>query len=472
MDKHALRIEYVRLLEEKLRRSRTRRLFAYQPYQKQREFHAAGTNYTERLLMAGNQLGKTLCMAAESAMHLTGLYPDWWKGRRWHRPIVMWAASKTMEVSRDAGQRLLIGRDDARGTGMIPADCLLETPAYPNVNGAVTLAKVKHKSGGSSLVIFKSYDQGREKFQGDSVDLVWFDEEPKIDVYTEGLTRTNATKGMVAMTFTPLLGRSKVVQRFLSDKNPSRNITIMTIMDVEHYTDEERQRIIDSYEEYERDARVNGIPTAGDGVVFPVSESVIAEDAIAIPDHWPRICGIDFGWDHPTAAAWLAWDRDSDAIHIYDVYRRSKETPAVHAAAIKARGDWIPVSWPHDGLQHDKGSGEQLAEQYRKHGLNMLHERATFIDGGNGVEAGVMDMLDRMRTGRFKVARHLNDFFEEFRLYHREDGKIVKENDDILSAVRYGCMMLRHAALKRPERQAWERKLVAIRSQQRSYMSA
>ena len=68
--------------------------------------------------------------------------------------------------------------------------------------------------------------------------------------------------------------------------------------------------------------------------------------------------------------------------------------------------------------------------------------------GGNGVEAGVLDLLDRMQTGRFKVFDHLNDWFEEFRMYHRKDGKIVKLADDLMSATRYAAMMKRHAITK------------------------
>ena len=75
----------------------------------------------------------------------------------------------------------------------------------------------------------------------------------------------------------------------------------------------------------------------------------------------------------------------------------------------------------------------------------MLPERATFSDGTNGVEAGLMDMLDRMHTGRLKVFSHLNEWFEEFRLYHRKDGKVVKEMDDLMSATRYALMMIRFA---------------------------
>ena len=105
----------------------------------------------------------------------------------------------------------------------------------------------------------------------------------------------------------------------------------------------------------------------------------------------------------------------------------------------------MPTAWPHDGLQHDKGSGEQLAIQYAAAGLKMLKDRATFEDGSNGVEAGLMEMLERMQTGRFKVFGHLEDWFGEFRLYHRKDGKVVKLQDDLLSATRYALMMKRKA---------------------------
>ena len=152
--------------------------------------------------------------------------------------------------------------------------------------------------------------------------------------------------------------------------------------------------------------------------------------------------------DHPAAAARLVWDKEADCIYLTHTHRAREQTPVLFAPAIKAWGEWIPIAWPHDGLQHDKGSGEQLAEQYRATGLNMLEERATFEDGGNGVEAGVLDMLERMQTGRFKVFRHLTDFFEEFRLYHRKDGKIVKEMDDLICAARYAVMMKRFAIIK------------------------
>jgi hypothetical protein len=225
----------------------------------------------------------------------------------------------------------------------------------------------------------------------------------------------------------------------------SRHVTRMTIDDAEHYTPEQRAAIIASYPAHERKARTQGIPVLGSGRVFPVDEDTLKVEAFEVPSHWVRIGGLDFGWDHPFAAVQLAWDRDFDVIYVTHCYAQRESTPVIHAAALRPWGDWLPWAWPHDGLQHDKGSGEALAKQYEAQGLTMLAERATFEDGGSGVEAGVTEMLDRMQTGRWKVFSHLEDWFAEFRLYHRKDGLIVKLNDDRLSASRYAMMMRRFA---------------------------
>lgn len=449
-------------LAEKKRRTERNRLSAYRPYVKQQEFHAAGADKRERLFMAGNQLGKTLAGAAEMAMHLTGRYPEWWRGRRFDRQIIAIAGSETGEMTRDGVQRLLIGQpsdESAWGTGMIPYDALIDYKRSVGVADALDTVIVKHASGGNSTLLLKTYTQGRRRWQANTVHAVWMDEEPPIEIYTEALTRTNATGGLVMVTFTPLMGMSEVVLRFIQPAGEDlgqrdRVVTQMTIDDAEHYSQEERARIIASYPEHEREARTLGIPVMGSGVVFPVAEASIICDPFAIPPHWVQIAGIDFGYDHPFGAVKLAWNRDADVIYVVAEYRQSKATPIIHAAAIKPWGD-TPVAWPHDGLQHDKGSGDELAKQYKAQGLRMLPERATFPDGGNGVEAGVMEMLDRMQTGRWKVFSTCQLWLEERRLYHRKDGEIVKINDDLLSASRYALMMKRFARpAARPPRQA------------------
>ena len=445
------------------------KLADYEPYPKQAEFHAAGgpTTVRERLLKAGNQVGKTWSAGFEHAMHLTGRYPDWWRGAYFDAPTIGWAASETGQSTRDTVQRILLGQVGSWGTGAIPRDAIQEIKrAAHGVPDAVETVLVRHGGGGdlqagTSRVTIKTYDQGRLRWQGETLDFVWFDEEPPDDIYFEGLTRTNARGGIVTLTFTPLQGMSEVVRRFLQEKPAGTAVTNMSIHDALHYTPEQRAAIIATYPAHERAARIDGTPTLGSGRIFQLADEVVQEAQIAIPSHWPRICGLDFGWDHPTAAVWLAWDRDHDVVHVYDCYRVREATPMIHSLAVKARGEWIPVAWPHDGLQHDKGSGEVLAKQYATHGVQMLKDKATHApdhsrrekegEGGNGVEAGLMDMLDRMQTGRLKVAKHLNDWFDEFRLYHRDDGKVVKLGDDLMSATRYGLMMLRHAKTSRIE---------------------
>jgi phage terminase large subunit-like protein len=409
------------------------------------------------MLMAGNQVGKTLSAAFEVAMHLTGRYPDWWDGIRFNRAVRWLAGSESAELTRKGVQRLLLGPPENEalwGTGSIPKADLAGWARRPGVPDAVATINANHIAGGISSIQLATYDQGRTKWQADTIDGVWFDEEPPEDIYFEGLTRTNTTVGPVMTTLTPLLGVSKVVARFYIDHHVGTHLTMMDIEDAEHYTPEQRAAIIASYPAHERKARTKGIPQLGSGRVFPIDEDDIKIEAFPIPPHWTQNGGLDFGWDHPSAAVKLAWDRDIDCLYVTAAHRQREQTPAMFAASIKPWGahpdgsQWLPWAWPHDGLQHDKGSGEQLAKQYQAQGLNMMKQRATFEDGSNGVEAGVSEMLDRMQTGRLKVFSHLTDVFQEHNLYHRKDGLIVKKGDDLLSAIRYAMMMRRHGIVQ------------------------
>ena len=211
-----------RLTKAQKRRIEQNKLKSFEPYPKQFEFYKAGKDHRERLLMAGNQVGKTYSGSFEAAMHLTGRYPDWWPGRRYDHPIEMWAGSDTGETTRDTVQRNLVGPPANReewGTAAIPADAIHDTAMRQGVADAIDTVLVRHVSGGLSTLGFKSYDQKRQKWQGTSKDVIWLDEEPPLDIYMEALTRTNAREnGMIYLTFTPLLGMSEVVHMFLEDE--------------------------------------------------------------------------------------------------------------------------------------------------------------------------------------------------------------------------------------------------------------
>lgn len=423
------------------------------------EFHHArdkeGNLAEQRALVCANQIGKTLCAGFETAMHLTGVYPDWWEGHRFDRPVSFIAAGVTNDRTRDIVQAELFGDPhdpNMLGTGSIPRQLIGRMTRKPGVPQALSYAMVRHVSGGWSKISLMSYEQGYESFMGGRADGSWCDEEPPLSVWSQIQRAVFAKRDAVLyLTFTPEQGMTDVVDQFLNYPQKGQATVRATWDDAPHMTKKEREKKINSLSPHERDMRTKGVPLMGSGLVFPVADEDIMVEPFEIPIHWARGVGIDFGWDHPFAAAFVAWDRDTDTLYIYDEYKESHATPPTHASAIKRKGHWLPVFWPHDGHQSDKGSGKSLSGQYFDEGLNMHWTHFTNPpgpgqdegQGGQGMEAGVTEMLTRMETGTLKVFSHCQHWFEEKRQYHRKDGKIVKYKDDLISASRYAIQMRR-----------------------------
>lgn len=213
-----------RHLREELRRWRIRGFFPDEGelrrelYSRHLAFFRAGKTFRERLFMAGNRVGKTIAGAYETAIHLTGRYPHWWQGRVFEEPGAWYAAGSTLETTRDIVQLEMLGkREDNWGTGMVPGADIDDVKTRPNTNGAVDYVMVKHQAGGYARLNFKSYDQGRKAFEGTAKQGVWLDEEPPQAIYTECLTRTATTQGLIMVTFTPLNGATDVVMDFIEN---------------------------------------------------------------------------------------------------------------------------------------------------------------------------------------------------------------------------------------------------------------
>ena len=456
----------VDIARELRQRERYNRIDSYDPYPYQSAFHKTGSEANQRLLMAANRIGKSYCGAAELSFHLTGLYPSWWSGRRYRQPIIAWAGGVSNETTRDIVQFELLGSPDdpdAFGSGAIPKNLIIKTERKPGIPNAKSVALIKHVSGGNSSLFFKAYEMGQEKWQGRSVDCIWLDEEPPRDIYSQAVTRTLDRRGMVYMTFTPENGMTETVASFVNNLKPGQSLNNATWDDATeevrsvlyggrgHLNEEVMEQIMNTYAPHEREMRRYGRPSIGSGLVYPVSEEKLMVDPLTLKKHWPRVCGIDFGYDHPTAVVWMAWDRDEDVIYVYDCYRQAKAPPAVHATAIKTRPDFVPIIWPHDGYRKDSMGNPGLAEQYRSLGCNLLpfhFENPPALGekkGGNSIEVGIMDLLQRMEDGKFKVFSTLSEWWMEFRMYHRKEGKIVPLHDDLMSATRYAGMSLRFA---------------------------
>ena len=211
--------------------------------------------------------------------------------------------------------------------------------------------------------------------------------------------------------------------------------------DVPHLTEEQKADMLKSTMPHLRDARSKGIPSLGSGAIYPIALDEFVIDPIKIPDYYPKLFAMDVGWN-VTAAVWGAWDQDSDVVYLYSEHYRGQAEPAVHASAIKARGEWIPGVIDPASKGRTQTDGKQLYKMYRDEGLNLR-------TADNAVEAGLLEVYQRLSTGRLKVFNTLSKFLWEYKLYQRDEkGRIVKKNDHAVDCARYLCLALKYARTK------------------------
>ncbi|WP_051321622.1 terminase large subunit domain-containing protein [Chrysiogenes arsenatis] len=432
-------------------------------YFKHMEFYAAGAKYRERAIIAGNRVGKTELGACETVYHMTGRYPAWWQGRRFSEQVSVWAAGDTTQTVRDIMQHKLLGDIGDIGSGLIPKDFIIPDSIKRkagSVPDAIESFAVRHVSGGLSRLTFKSFDQKRLSFQGTHKDWIWLDEECPMDVYGECVMRTMDTggangAGMIGLTFTPLSGLTEVVLQFLPggrmpDGEPERFVVMAGWDDAPHLSEYEKEELLKATPPYLRNARSKGLPQLGSGAIYPIDEEVIRVTDFAIPEHWPRAYALDVGWNN-TAALWGAWDRDNgDILYLTNEYKQGQCEPAVHAAAIRARGEWIPGVIDPAARGRNQKDGTKLIEEYETAGLNL-------VPAENTVEAGLFTVYRMMTEGRLRVFGSLSQWFNEFRTYHRDkDGKVIKTNDHLMDDTRYLVMSGYGVAKVHDPRPKWQ----------------
>lgn len=216
----------------------------------------------------------------------------------------------------------------------------------------------------------------------------------------------------------------------LPEISPSKYRVDCGWQDVPHLDEKTKRELLESTQEFLRDARSKGTPSLGSGAIYPVAESEIRVDPFAIPAHWPRTYALDVGWKR-TAAVWGALDRSVDCLYLFTEHYRGQAEPSIHATAIKARGDWIPGVIDPAANGRSQKDGSQLMSDYIELGLKLT-------PAVNAVEAGLHKVWERLSTGRLKVFSTLMNWFAEYRLYRRdESGKIVKEFDHLMDTTRY-----------------------------------
>ena len=449
----AEKIELIGLMEEQHRReSNILYLTAYESlYDWQIEFVAATKDYYECCLCAANQIGKTYLGTDIDAFHLLGEYPDNWPGHTFDFAPSCWGLGYSMEKTRDLLQKALFGEyvEGSFTGGLVPKDRIMSWESATGTPNAMRTVRVRHKSGDIANIQFWSYSQGQHAIMGDVVDWVHIDEEPKDQtIRPQVLTRTiNGDKGKggrIIYTFTPENGRTDLVLQFMEEPSKDQFFMMKGWVDAPHVTPEKQERLLAQYPKHQRDMRSKGIPMLGHGRIYELSEDFITCDSFEIPDHFFVLNGMDFGWDHPQAHIQLVEDRDQGIFYVTRAWKQSNALAEIAWGAVKVWNKGIPVAWPADGLQ--TRDGKQQKQLHVEAGFNMLKDKVTWPDGSNSVEVGLMEIIDLMQKGKFKVFAGLRDVFDEILQYHRDDkGKIAKVRDDLLDAIRYAYMMRRYA---------------------------
>ena len=470
------------------------KLGGYDPYPVQKQYHSChagrhtsphtgpkgfGKPAKQVLCSAANQIGKTTTGGTDVAFHALGDYPVWWEDS-WpdltellRKYPTIWCGGENNESVRDIMQTDLCGDPtvgDSLGTGWLPKDRIVGSPTRkPGVPNAFDSITVRHSAGFNVTIKFKAYQSKLLDWAGKPVALIHLDEEPPHIIYSQCMARTISTRGYVKMTFTPEKGQTEVISQFTTNLQPGQAFLIAGWDDAQHpdgrtHLDPEHLiLLLAAFLPHEREMRSKGIPVLGAGMVFPVALSQYVIDPVFIPPNARHIGGLDFGSggaNHPTAAAWWAFENDSKTAYLYKVYKSLATGIAEHATAIRSSDPWIPFAWPHDGNRREAYATEGVANAYRAAGVNMRHTH--FLDpetGTNAIEPGILAMYQGM-TGvstdwTIKVFSTCHEFLQEVPMYHRsqKDSSIVPVNDDVISAARIGFRSARYAKQEEVHRQ-------------------
>jgi len=464
----------IRVLQEQLHRLKFQKFDRLFPdegplrrelYAKHMEFFEAGKSHMTRTLSGGNRVGKTEGCAYEVAAHVTGNYKPWWPGRVITRPFQSLVSGTDGKKVRKSIQKKLLGWPGGeKGSGLIPRD-RIEWDLCRLDHGTANLYEsifVKHKDGYLNEINVLTYKAGREAFESTEPMLIWEDEEPDVLLHRENIQRLMTNDGFLMLSYTPIKGLTELTREMrLRGKDPEDEQAWYGQIawdDVPHITPEMIERYKSEFPRYEMAARRYGEPKMGSGAIFTRPWDEVSVPPFRIPDWWPRFYGLDFGWKHPTAALWFAWDREEDVMYVYSEHRVAEAVPPVHAVAIQARGDWIRGSADHNASIEN---GKRMIDIYNGLGLHL-------VPADKAMEAGLLEVTDRLATDRLKFFNTLPMTQGEYETYHTDEkGKIVGEADDLMSALRYGVVKGPQIAKTRPPKRRPDSGVKAVKFSER-----
>ena len=435
-----------RVERELMRRKRADRLSQYnagkKKHKKQLAFHKCKKR--NRWVFGGNRSGKTQCGAAEAVWLARGTHPY----RKNRKDVFGWVVSLTTQVQRDVAQQKILYY--LRPDWIV--DIVMQSGRKDNPSrGIIDQIVVKNALGGTSVIGFKSCDQGREKFQGSSLDFVWFDEEPPEDIYEECLMRVLDKEGDIFGTMTPLKGLTFVYEEiYLNKKNdPEIWYEFMEWADNPYLSKKEVEHLSKTLDETTLQSRRYGRFSAREGLVYPeFDESVHVIKPFSVPEEWQYLISIDPGLNNPLSAHWYAVDFDGNVYAVAEHYEAGRDID-YHADAILKISD--KIGWRKDGrgrvealidsaaTQRTLASAKSVAELFFERGVavNTRVEKDLF----SGIARVKSYLNQKNGLPNFYIFEGCVNMIREFKGYFWGEGeRPVKRADHAMDELRYLLM--------------------------------
>ncbi len=441
-------VEKLRRIEDELLKRRSDDCLALYnageiKHEKQLAFHKCKKR--NRWVFGGNRSGKTECGAVESVYMARGVHPY----RENRENVCGWVVSLSTQVQRDVAQKKILRylRKD-----WIEDVVMLSGRKDSPENGIIDFIRVKNVFGGTSTIGFKSCDQGREKFQGASLDFVWFDEEPPADIYYECRMRVLDRKGDIFGTMTPLKGLTFVHKEiYLNAKNDTEVwYEFMEWGDNPYLDKAEALALENSMDETTLQARKYGrFVSDRAGLVYPeFDENVHVIDPFPLPKEWQDTISIDPGLNNPLSAHWYAVDFDDNVYVIAEHYEAGRDID-YHAAAIKDIS--VRLGWHTDGKGRICALIDSAAKQRTlgsvKSVVELFYERGILVNPN--VEKDMFSGIAQVKSylnhknglPNLYIFRNCVHLIAELKGYYWGSGDLPKKTDDhSLDEMRYYLM--------------------------------
>ena len=426
-------------------------------HKKQLEFHKCKKK--NRWVFGGNRSGKTECGAVETVWLARGIHPY-----KKNKPVSCWVVSLSKQVQRDVAQNKVLHylRKD-----WIEAIVMASGRADSADNGIIDFILVRNVFGSLSRIGFKSCDQGREKFQGSSLDFVWFDEEPPFDIYQECRMRVLDRKGEIFGTMTPLKGLTWVYNEIYLNTAHDDNVwhIEMEWADNPYLDKNEIEMMTKSMSQEELESRRYGKFMMCGGLVYnEFDENLHVIEPFDVPKEWQDNISIDPGLNNPLSAHWYARDFDGNVYVIAEHFDKGKDV-AYHSERIKAiskRLDWhyyngkLRALIDSAAMQRTLASSKSVVELFAENDI-LVNPKVNkdMFSGINRVKRFLKDGEGKPHLFIFKNCINL---IEEIKSYWwGEQDLPIKKDDHCLDEMRYYLMSLNLNENKKQEKSALEK---------------